>query len=50
MKQIEKGPIGMTITRLKTTVCVMPVLLSVAFTPARAQTNVSPAGACAKSA
>ena len=35
----------MTVTRAKTTVCVMTFLLSVAFTPARAQTNVSPAEA-----
>jgi hypothetical protein len=43
--QIKKGLNGMTITRLKTIVCVMTFLLSVAFTPARAQTNVSPAEA-----
>lgn len=35
----------MTITRLKTVACVMTFLLSVAFTPAHAQTNVSPAEA-----
>jgi hypothetical protein len=35
----------MTITRLRTTACVMTFLLCVAFTLARAQTNVSPAEA-----
>jgi hypothetical protein len=42
---IKEGLIGMTITRLTTTAWVMTFLLSVAFTPARAQTNVSPAEA-----
>jgi hypothetical protein len=35
----------MTITRLETTACVMMFLSSVAFTPARTPTNVSPAEA-----
>jgi len=35
----------MTITRLRTTACVMTFLLFVAFPSARAQTNVSPAEA-----
>jgi len=39
--QIEKGLIGMTITRLKTIACGITLFLSVAFTSARAQTNVT---------
>jgi hypothetical protein len=40
--QIKEGLIGMRITRLNAVAGVMTFLLSVALTPARAQTNVSP--------
>jgi len=43
--QITEGLLGMRITRLNAIACVMTFLFSVAFTPARAQTNVSSAEA-----